>query len=162
LGTIIDAITGEPFTRFIHTYQFDAAGMPRTIWGDDHDVVPNRARAYTPYVQVDGKPKRTDMLYNTYIVFPTMLRTCGGLNTTAEELARWIIASQQGHLVNKSSMETLQTARLLSDGKPGPWGIGGWVIARQKHQTGTVLGTSTATEAASEVATSVRFAFRTL
>lgn len=133
LGKIIDAVTGEPFSRFIQQHQFDVAEMPRTLWGDDRDVVQHRARTYTPYVQVDGKPTRTNTLYNTYIVFPPMLRTCGGLNTTAEELARWIIALQQRRLLNKSGVTTLQTPRLLNDGKPGPWGIGGWALSGKEH-----------------------------
>jgi CubicO group peptidase (beta-lactamase class C family) len=134
LGKIIDTLSGEPFTRFIQTRQLDVVGMPRTGWGDDHDVVLHSARTYTPYLQVDGKPVHTDVLYKTYIEFPPILRTCGGLNSTAEDIANWLIALERGDLFKtKSSLTTLRTARLLNNGKPGPWGIGGWVSDRVAH-----------------------------
>lgn len=134
LGKIIDTLSGEPFTRFIQTHQLDVVGMPRTVWGDDHDVVLHSARTYTPYLQVDGKPVHTDVLYKTYIEFPPILRTCGGLNSTAEDITNWLIALERGDLFKtKSSLATIRTARLLNNGKPGPWGIGGWVSDRVAH-----------------------------
>lgn len=62
-------------------------GMTRTVFGDDHDVVPHSARTYTPYLVVDGRPRRTDVLYKVHTEFPPMLRTCGGMNRTAEDIA---------------------------------------------------------------------------
>src|SRR6266496_4070824 len=81
-------LTVEPFNEFLLKRQLVAVGMPCTTYGDDHEVVLHSARTYTPYVLVDAKPKRTNTLYKTYIEFPAMLRTCGGLNSTAEEIAR--------------------------------------------------------------------------
>lgn len=134
LGKIIDVLSGEPFIQFIRKHQLDAVGMPRTGYGDDHEVVLHSARTYTPYVQVDGKPKRTNTLYKSYIEFPAMLRSCGGLNSTAEEMARWLIALQRGKLLkSKSNLATLWTALALNNGKPGAWGIGGWVFERPQH-----------------------------
>ena len=134
LGKIIDALSREPFGQFIQKHQLDAVGMPDTVWGDDHDIVMHSARTYTPYVLTNGKPQRTNRLYKTYIEFPAMLRTCGGLNTTAQDLARWIVALQQGRLFrSRSSLELLLTARKFNNGKPGPWGIGGWVFERPEH-----------------------------
>jgi len=134
LGKLIDVLGGEPFIRFIRKHQLDAVGMPRTVYGDDHDVVLHSARTYSPYVLVDGRPQRTNTLYKYHIEFPAMLRTCGGLNSTAEEIAHWLIALQRGQLLrSKSSLVTLWTARALNDGKPGPWGIGGWAFGRPEH-----------------------------
>ena len=134
LGKIIDSLSGETFTQFIQKHQLDVVGMSRTVWGDDHDVVAHSARTYTPYVQVNGKPVRTGTLFKTYIVFPPMLRTCGGLNSTAEEIAHWLIALEKGILFkDSSSLVNLRTARLLNNGRPGPWGIGGWVSDRADH-----------------------------
>lgn len=141
LGKIIDVVTGEPFIQFIRKHQLDAVGMPRTVYGDDHEVVLHSARTYTPYVQVDGKPERTNTLYKAYIEVPAMLRACGGLNSTAEEMARWLIALQHGELLkSKSGLTTLWTARLLNDGKPGPWGIGGWVFGHPQRPVFFAVG----------------------
>jgi CubicO group peptidase (beta-lactamase class C family) len=134
LGRIIDVLTNESFGEFIRKRQLAAVGMPKTVFGDDHEVVLHSARTYTPYMLVDGKPKRTGTLYKSYIEFPAMLRTCGGLNSTAEEIARWLIALQNGALFkNKTSVLKLWTAHKLNDGKSGPWGLGGWVFERPRH-----------------------------
>ena len=134
LGKITDVLAGEPFSEFIRKRQLDVVGMSRTVYGDDHDVVVHSARTYTPYLVVDGKSVRTDTLYKTYIEFPPMLRTCGGLNSSAEEMTHWLIALERAALLsNKSSMTALWTARTLNDGKPGPWGVGGWVFSRSSH-----------------------------
>jgi len=141
LGKLIDVLSGEPFIQFIQKHQLDVAGMPRTVFGDDHDVVLHSARTYTPYALVDGKPERTNTRYKTYIEFPAITRGCGGLNSTAEEIARWLIALQRGELLkSKSSLTTLRTARMLNDGKPGPWGIGAWVIGRPEHPAFFAVG----------------------
>ena len=145
LGKIIDVLTDEPFGEFIRKRQLMAVGMPQTVYGDDHDIVLHSARTYTPYVLVDAKPKRMNTLYKSYIEFPAMLRTCGGLNSTAEEIARWLIALQSGVLLkNKTSGATLWTARQLSNGKPGPWGLGGWVFQRPKHSVFFSVGAAKA------------------
>lgn len=149
LGKILDALTGESFVEFIRKRQLARVGMRRTCYGDDHDIVLRSARTYTPYLLEDGKPKRTNALYKTYIEFPEMLRTCGGLNSTAEEIARWLIALLGGALLeNKASASTLWTARRLNDGKPGPWGLGGWVFDRPKHPVFFSVGAAKAAFAA--------------
>jgi len=134
LGRIIDRLAGEPFARFLRPRQFEVAGMTRTVFGDDHDVVPHSARTYTPYLVVDGQLRRTDVMYKVHTEFPPMLRTCGGMNSTAEDIARWLIALQRGELLRRrSNLVGLRTALPLNDGSPGPWGIGGRVIARRSH-----------------------------
>jgi CubicO group peptidase (beta-lactamase class C family) len=141
LGKLIDVVSGEPFIQFIQKHQLDVVGMPRTVFGDDHDVVLHSARTYTPYVLVDGKPERTNTLYKVHIEFPTMLRGCAGLNSTAQEIAHWLIALQRGELLkSRSSLTTLWTARAMNDGKPGPWGIGAWVFGRPKHPVFFAVG----------------------
>ena len=124
LGRIIDRLAGESFTRSqLSQRQFDVAGMTRTVFGDDHDVVPHSARTYTPYLVVDGRRRRTDVLYKVHTEFPPMLRTCGGMNSTAEDIARWLIALQRGELLRRrSSLLGLRTALPLNDGirRPRP------------------------------------------
>jgi CubicO group peptidase (beta-lactamase class C family) len=77
--------------------------MTRTVFGDDHDVVPHSARTYTPYLVVDGRPRWLIALQRG-------------------ELLR-----------RRSNLVGLRTALPLNDGSPGPWGIGGRVNARRSH-----------------------------
>lgn len=85
LGKIIDQLAGMPFERFIHQQQFDIANMNKTGYGDTQEVIPHRAPPYR--LDSDGKASQlmTDDL-------PRFLRTGGGINSTARDLAQWIIA----------------------------------------------------------------------
>lgn len=132
LGKIIDKVGGVPFAQFVQARQLDAVGMPLTTYGDDRDVIPNAATTYTYVLAGDGTP--TDRLYKPHVEFPAPLRTAAGLNTTAQELARWLIALQGGKLLAGPSLQALWTPGLSNDGRPGEWAIGWPVIARPKHR----------------------------
>jgi CubicO group peptidase (beta-lactamase class C family) len=114
LGKLIDKLGGEPFAQFIKERQFDVAGMPQSGFYDSHDVVPHSARVYRI---TDGN------LRCVYDDFPPSLRTAAGINTTAESIARWVIALQQGQLLKaKDSLATLWTPGLLNNGSPSGFG----------------------------------------
>jgi len=60
---------------------------------------------------------RTESLSNVFEEFPPFLRTAAGMNSTAEELANWIVALQAGKLLkDKTSLTTLWTPGVLNDG----------------------------------------------
>jgi CubicO group peptidase (beta-lactamase class C family) len=100
IGQIIDKLSGQPFIEFIREKQFKPAGMTSADWGDFYDVVPNKAKPYRTN-QFDSK------FSNHYEAFPKPIRTGAGINTTAEEVAKWIIALQDGKLLQESSLRTL-------------------------------------------------------
>ena len=133
LGKLIERLRGESLAGVLRRRQFDVAGMPRTVFGDDRDVVPRSARTYTPYVFVDGAPRRTGTLYKVHTEFPPLLRGCGGLNSTAEEIARWLIALQRGALIRRANLPALETPGRLNDGSPAPWAFGVGIADRREH-----------------------------
>ena len=96
LGKIVDKIGGEPFTDFIKKKQFDIASMARTGFGDSNDVVPEISGSYRYFRVVDGKREPLDRPEHCLLDWPPMIRTAVGINTTAEDLANWIITLQQG------------------------------------------------------------------
>jgi CubicO group peptidase (beta-lactamase class C family) len=121
LGRIIDKLSGQPFARFIKSQQFDVAGMPRSGFYDSYDVVPHSARIYR---LVDPKVGRPGNITGVFDEFQPSVRTAAGMNSTAEEIARWVIALQQGKLLkDKSSLETLWTPGVLNDGSVHGIGI---------------------------------------
>jgi CubicO group peptidase (beta-lactamase class C family) len=126
LGEIIDKLSGQPFTRFITDRQLKAVNMPLTAqwgFGDSHDVIPHGARGYTFVRNVGGKLVRSAKLENVFEEFPPFLRTAAGLSSTAEEMARWIIALQQSRLLKeKNSLATLWTPGVLNNGSPAGFG----------------------------------------
>lgn len=127
LGKIIDRLTGKPFTEFIAERQFAVAGMTNTLYVNDQDILPNRANTYMS-ISVDGAP--AGRIFNSHINWPPILRTAAGLHSTAEDLAKWLVALQGCALLEQaSSLDTLWTPNPFHDGRPGIWGIG-WIIGQ--------------------------------
>lgn len=152
IGKIIDKVSGRPFAEFIADRQFRAAGMTRTAqagFGDSRQVIPGGARGYTFFRPVPGGDLRTtDTLGNVFEEFPPSLRTAAGLSSTAEEMARWIIALQGGRLLrNAASVATLWTAGRLNNGQTAGFSsllngyALGWEVAdRTPHRAVTAIG----------------------
>jgi CubicO group peptidase (beta-lactamase class C family) len=151
LGWIIDKLSGRPFSEFIAEEQFRVAGMPLTArsgFGDSRDVVPRSARGYTYFREQDGVFRQTDTLSNVFEEFPPRLRTAAGISSTAEELARWIIALQQGKLLKASaSLTALWTPGVLNNGSPGGfsallngYALGWPTVIRAEHRAVAAVG----------------------
>ncbi|WP_460623092.1 serine hydrolase [Hymenobacter tenuis] len=147
LGQIIDKLSGQPFAQFIQERQLNVVGMPRTGFGDAHNVIPHAARGYTFYHMVDGQMGRSKQLRNVFEMFPPFLRTAAGLNSTAEELARWVLALQQGQLLKTSSLATLWTPGNLNNGTQrgfsgflNGYALGWPTISRAEHPAVAPVG----------------------
>ncbi|WLT33446.1 serine hydrolase [Geothrix sp. PMB-07] len=133
LGKIIDKLSGMPFTKFITKRQFKVAGMAGSGFGDSRDVIPQKADAYR--VRPGGG------WGTVYEEFPAFLRTGAGLNSTAEEVARWILALRQGQLFRQaSSLKALWTPGQFKDGTPAPWALGWPTIRRPQHRAVAGIG----------------------
>jgi CubicO group peptidase (beta-lactamase class C family) len=134
LGKIIDKLSGQRFAQFIKDRLLDVVRMPHTIYGDDRDIILGSATTYTFMRVCTAEPVLASELCKPHVEFPEFLRTAGGLNSTAQDIARWVIALQQGDLLKeKASVTTLWAPGQLNDGTPGPWAIGWPVVQRAKH-----------------------------
>ncbi|GAA3997141.1 hypothetical protein GCM10022408_04740 [Hymenobacter fastidiosus] len=122
LGRLIDQLSGQPFAQFIRQRQLDVVGMPRTSAGDAHDVLPHGARGYTYTQYVNGQRRRSPQLRNLFEVFPPSVRPAAGMSSTAEEMAHWLLALQQGRLLQPASLVTLWTPGRLNDGSQRSFG----------------------------------------
>jgi CubicO group peptidase (beta-lactamase class C family) len=136
LGKVIEKVTGKSFTEVFSERQFQIAKLQSTGFGDSRDVIPN----VTPtYRYVDEK------LVKDYAEFPPFRRTASGMNSTAEDLARWIIALQHGKLLKtKQALETLWTAGSYNNGRPTLWANGWMAKPRPKHRAVAATGGSRA------------------
>jgi CubicO group peptidase (beta-lactamase class C family) len=116
LGLALSRITGKSVTDFITEKQFRVAKMPHSRFGDSRDVLGSKAQSYSYWRLIDGKSVTVDTPSKVYAEVPAFLYTANGIDTTAEELARWIIALQQGQLLKaKGSLATLWTPGVLND-----------------------------------------------
>jgi len=128
LGKVIEKLTGKPIAEVFKERQFQIAGMQSTGFGD----------ATPTYRYVKEK------LVEDYAEFPPFRRTASGMNSTAEDLARWIIALLQGKLLKSKALETLWTAGSYNNGQPTLWAIGWMAKPRSKHRAVAATGGSRA------------------
>lgn len=104
LARIIARQSGMPYEQYLARQQFAPAGMPRTTFGDSYDLVANAATIYS------WLPRRTDAAGTTarlshwfYDMTPG-LWAGGGMLTTADEVAHWMLALSGGQLLDARHM----------------------------------------------------------
>jgi CubicO group peptidase (beta-lactamase class C family) len=140
LGKIIDKFSGKSFAQVFNERQFQVAGMPNSGFGDSRDVVRNKAQSYRYVRKIDGHALGEDKLTNAYEEFSPFLRTASGMNSTAEDVARWIIALQEGKLLKtKDALKTLWTPGTYNSGSPTQWALG-WVT-KPRPKNSAVIAT---------------------
>jgi CubicO group peptidase (beta-lactamase class C family) len=139
LGKIIDRVAGKPFARFVAERQFVPAGV-HIVYGDARDVVPGRVRTYR-YAggTVDGSTV-DQPLEHAFDDFSPFLRTAGGLNGSATDVARWLIALEDGRLLSDATRDAMWSPGRFADGRPTPWGMG-WPLRQMgAHPAATAIG----------------------
>lgn len=112
LGLIIEKISGKSFEKFIIDNQFEKVGMKNSIkagMGDTYTIINHSARPYTYYIN--------GSLTNIHQPMPSYLYPAGGINSTATEMAQWVIALQSYKLINAQSLKTLWTPIELNNVK---------------------------------------------
>ncbi|MFB9107523.1 serine hydrolase [Flavobacterium gyeonganense] len=148
IGKIINKVSGIHFTKFIENRQFKTAGMEQTRFGDSNDVITNAAGAYTTQAVVNGKWVTTNEIKNNFFKFPEYFRTCAGIVSTAGEIAKWIIALQNGDLLKeKSSLDLLWQPAVLNNGRTrgfnklvNGYAIGWPTVSRAEHPAVAPIG----------------------
>ena len=152
MGKIITKLTGESFASFVQRRQFAVAGMDDTSYGDSTDVTPHVASLYTYLrlltkgTQTTGVEKST-VLHARFEALPESMRPAAGIQTTSNDLAKWVIALQEGRLLKKSSLDELWSPQQLKDGSYGGfsdevngYALGWPVMRRTAHRAITPVG----------------------
>jgi CubicO group peptidase (beta-lactamase class C family) len=143
LGKIIDKLGNKSFAQVFKERQFAVAGMIQTGFGDSRDVIANKTQSYRYYSNLDGISLAKETLCNVYEEFPPFRRTASGMNSTATDLARWIIALQAGKLLKtKTALNTLWAPGTFNSGLPTLWSLGWKTINRAKHPVVMATGGS--------------------
>lgn len=135
LGKIIEKLTNKSFATDFEENQFKIAHLKNTVFGDSRDIIQNYVPSYRYNSFFDGKQGETK-LTNTYTEFPDFVRTGSGLNSTADDMANWLIALQDGHLFkNPETLDMMWTPGKFNNGTPTNWARG-WGITkiRKNHR----------------------------
>ena len=123
LGAVIEGASGMSFMDYLREHIFKPAGMLHTTVDDIFAIIPNRARGYTPRVfgQLDGNYRNPVLMDSSYKI------PGGGLVSSAEDMARFAIAVQNGVLVKPETFAEMSKSRKTADGRATGYGYGWYV-----------------------------------
>lgn len=142
LGKVITKVSGKPFVQVVKERQFDVAAMRHTLFADSRDIVPHLAPTYRHRINIPGHHPDEKVLTHNYSEFAGFLRAGSSLNSTAEDLAKWIMSLQRGKLFKSdASLKTLWTHGTYNDGSPTQWTPGwGFTKLRGRHRAVGMTG----------------------
>lgn len=129
LARIIAQLSGIPYERFLATGQFSSARMARTTFGDSYDLIPDVATMYSLAPRATDAVDAPSRLSHWFYDIPPSLWAGGGILTTADDTARWLVALTEGRLLPETALRRMWSAERLADGRAGPW-AGGWAVLR--------------------------------
>jgi CubicO group peptidase (beta-lactamase class C family) len=134
---IINKLEGRnPDASFIDE-ELRKAHSVATAYGDSTDVIKNKSQPYR--FGDDG------LIHNHFEQFGPMMHANSGLNSTADDMARWMTSILDGKQLTQESLETLWRPVPLNDGSPSGFALG-W--EREQHanylSVGMVGGTRSA------------------
>jgi serine beta-lactamase-like protein LACTB len=123
LGAVIEGASGMTFTDYLREHVFKPAGMQHTQVDDLYVIIPNRAHGYTPrvFAQFDGNYRNPILMDSSYKI------PGGGLVSTAEDLARFAIAVQNGVLIKTETFAEMAKSQKTRDGRETGYGYGWYV-----------------------------------
>ncbi|WP_414539115.1 serine hydrolase domain-containing protein [Stenotrophomonas forensis] len=127
LARIIAQQSGMPYDRYLATGQFSGARMARTTFGDSYDLIPDVATMYSLAPRATDAADMRPRLSHWFYDMPPSLWAGGGILTTADDTARWLVALSEGHLLQDAARQRMWTAERLAEGRTGPW-AGGWPV----------------------------------
>lgn len=128
LAQIVGKQSKLPYERYVAERQFAAAGMSLSTFGDSYDLVPNAATIYAHTSRGISKG-----LSHWFYEIPYGLWAGGGIQTTADEVAHWLIALSKGQLISSTSLQRMWTPEKLANGVDSEWGQG-WPVLQTKPE----------------------------
>ncbi len=129
LARIISKQAKMTYAQYIAKRQFAPAHMPRATFGDSYDLLPGAATMYSFF------PRKTDAagvgrrLSHWFYDTPPALWSGAGIQTTADEVAHWLVALSKGELMSKPDVRSMWEPERLNNGNDGDWAAG-WPVLK--------------------------------
>lgn len=148
LARIVERVSGEEFTQYVHDHIFAPSGMDATLYFDPahQDLIPAMSHAYRQ--RREGTWKEYD--YGEETFFAT--KPDGGIYTSIREFAKWEMAQRRSLVLKPETLADAQSAHILVSGspwcdyqnRPDTWYGYGWFIEMPANDPGTAGETATA------------------
>lgn len=155
LGCAIEGASGQSYEDYMQEHVFRPAGMEHSRLDDHFRLIPDRARGYMKmdqrtYAQLPESMKssvKVGQIFNASLHDTSMKVPGGGIASTAVDLVRFALASTNGVLVKRPTLEQMWTplkTRDNTDTRYGlGWGIGDVAGMKLIAHSGGQAGTST-------------------
>ena len=115
LGLIIEKVSGKRYFEFIDERIARPLQLKHTGSGEDTQLIAGLVTGY----RAGPKP--------AWLIANSNLYAAGGLVSTVDDLAAFMLALQSGRLVAPGGVEKMNTSYVLADGKATDYGLGEWV-----------------------------------
>lgn len=140
LQQIIARQAKMPFEQYIAQHQFAVAKMPLSTFGDSYDLVPDAATIYATTPRGTLAANDGNRLSKWIYEIPYGLWAGGGMQTTADEVARWIIALSDARLISNDDLQKMWVPERLNSGANGDWAAGWPVLQAPPHRQVAGIG----------------------
>ena len=124
VSAAVEAAANERFYRFMRTHVFEALGMADTRPDSATEEIPDRATSYFPRYSADpryGLHLMREIDYSCYAGASAFL-------STPSDLVRFGMAINGGKLLQRDTVQLLQTSQRLPSGEETGYGLG-WDLA---------------------------------
>lgn len=137
LQRVVNQLNGTAEDATLADAQLALAGMPSTGYGDSNDVIPNKSPGYRYTYETPNGP---GVLHPVNEIFLPISRASSGMHSTAQDMARWIVAIGQGRILDSATLETMWTPAAFNSGQSGQWGMGWTILRRGGHRAVGMTG----------------------
>ena len=125
LGMIIEKVSGQAYFTFLENRISKPLGLAHTREGSDKQLIPGLVTGYR------GGPAPA------WLLASSNLHAAGGLVSTVDDLAAFMLALQSGKIVSPASVKRMNTSHVLLNGEATGYGFGTWVrTVNGKHLVG--------------------------
>ncbi|WP_228852212.1 serine hydrolase [Aegicerativicinus sediminis] len=115
LGYIIEQVSGVSYEEFINKNIFKPLGMKHSYYGNNSDIIPNRAAGY----KMDS-----DGYANSDYLSMSLPYAAGSLMSTIDDLLKWQNAINSNKLISKESLDSAIHGSELNNSEHIPYGFG--------------------------------------
>lgn len=138
LGCALEGASRMRYEDYMQEYIFRPAGMDHTVPDDTFTLVPNRARGYMRMTEENARfwPERykrfmkVGEIYNAELHDTSIKLPAGGYLSTAEDLARFLLAVLAGKLIQEETRQQMWTPQKTRDAAEITWGLG-WIVPNE-------------------------------
>ena len=116
IGMLVERLSGQTFSEFCAARLFRPFGLESIRFGDSRVVIPNRATVYTRFRYDTDPPQGLANLEVLSYETPALNYPAGGLNISAADFAKWLIALEDGKIISRQRVNELWEPATFTDG----------------------------------------------